>query len=180
MKENFTCTNCIDRGLETKFIRDLFAANMSYDKVQKDLLARTKTPVQAFEYAIRRQKGLIKQFLIRDNDIPGPSNQLTNVKSEPVGFIQKRGNTNIRYSQRQQQQQRNYERHFTDQKHQGLECRKLFGPGHLQQCPAKDKICKKKCTKRGYYAQLSKSSHVNVIQENQNPEQPIQDTDMAA
>ena len=62
---NFKCPNCNDNTLETKIIRDLFTANMTNDEVQKDLLAETKTPTQAFEYAIRREKGLENQLQIR-------------------------------------------------------------------------------------------------------------------
>ena len=56
IKGNFKCPNCNDNTLETEIIRDLFTANMTNDEVQKDLLAETKTPDQAFEYAIRRKK----------------------------------------------------------------------------------------------------------------------------
>ena len=58
IKGNFKCPNCNANTLETEIIRDLFTANMTNDEVQKDLLAETKSPAQAFEYAIRREKGL--------------------------------------------------------------------------------------------------------------------------
>ena len=49
----------------------------------------------------------------------------------------------------------------------------------MRQCPVKDKICNK-CTKRGHYARLCKSSNVNAIQDNQTSDQIAQDTDVAA
>ena len=91
VKGNFKCPNCNDGRLETDIIRDLFTANMSNDEVQKDLLAETKTAEQALDYAIRREKGLENQLVIRKQGSP-TSTQVSNVKTEPVGFVQKRGN----------------------------------------------------------------------------------------
>ena len=95
--------------------------------------------------------------------------------------VAKRNKTNNnRYSsrggrQRQQSQQRGYtQQQQIDQNKQCFKCGNPFGPGHLQQCPAKDKICNK-CTKRGHYARLCKSSEVNAIQE-----QIPHDTDVGA
>ena len=115
---------------------------MSNDEVQKDLLAETKTPEQALDYAIRREKGLENQMLIRKQ---GSASNMptTTVKTEPVGVVAKRNNTNNnRYSskggrKRQQSQQRGYtQRQQTDQNKQCFKCGNPFGPGHLQQCPA--------------------------------------------
>ena len=152
--------------------------------MQKDLLAETKTPGQALEYAIRREKSLENQLLIQKQGSP-PTTQMTSMKAEPVGFIHKRGNNNNRYSSRggrnrQSQQQRgNLHKQSTEQKQQCFKFGNPFGPGHLQQCPTKDKICNK-CTKRGHYARLCKSSDVNAIQDDQTSEQLAQDTDVAA
>ena len=68
---------------------------MSKIEVQKDLLAKTKTPVQALEYAIRREKGLENQLLIRKQGLT-QSNQMGTMKNEPVEFIQRRGYNNKR------------------------------------------------------------------------------------
>ena len=73
---------------------------MSNDEVQKNLLAETKTPEQALDYVVRREKGLENQLVIRKQGSP-ISTQVSNVKSEPVGFIQKRGNNNNRYPTRE-------------------------------------------------------------------------------
>ena len=66
-----------------------------------------------------------------------------------------------------------------NKKQQCFKCGNPFGPGHLQQCPAKDKICKK-YTKRGHYSRLCKSSEVNAIQEDYTAEQISQVTDVSA
>ena len=95
VKGNFKCLSCNDGRLETEIIRDLFTANMSNDEVQKDLLAETKTP----EYAIRREKSVENQLVIRKQGSP-TSTQVSKMKTEPVGFIQKRGQNNNHYPTR--------------------------------------------------------------------------------
>ena len=91
VKGNFKCTACNDGGLEAEISRDLFTANMSNDEVQRDLLAETKSPDQALDYAVRREKGLENQIHIRKQGISGNQSRFTNKKSEPVNFVQKRG-----------------------------------------------------------------------------------------
>ena len=83
---------------------------MSNNEVQKDLLAETKTPDEALEYAIRREKGLENQLLIRKQGSTS-NTKMTTMKTEPVGFIQRRRNNNNHYPTRaargrQSQQQR--------------------------------------------------------------------------
>ena len=171
--------------METEIIRVLFTANMTNDEVQKDLLAETKTPDQAFEYAIRREKGLEIQLQIRKQGSSAIFPQQTGIKSEPVGFIQRRGGVSYRNNRRGnnrgrgQPQRGNSQRQDRDRKQSCFKCGNPFGPGHLQQCPAKDKICNK-CTKRGHYARLCNSSNVNAISEETDPELNMQDTDIAA
>ena len=100
VKGNFKRLNCNDGRLETEIIRVLFIANMSNDEVQRDLLAETKTPEQALDYAIRREKRLENQILIRKQG-SASNTPITTVKSEPVGFVAKRNNSNNnRYSSR--------------------------------------------------------------------------------
>ena len=86
--------------METEIIRDLLTANMTNDEVQNDLLAETKSPTQAFEYEIRREKGLENQLQIRKQGSTTFSSQQTGIKSEPVGFIQKRGGDSYRNNRR--------------------------------------------------------------------------------
>ena len=128
VKGKFKCRNCNEGRLETEVIRDLFTANMSNDEVQEDLLAERKTPEQALDYAIRREKSSENQLAIRKQGSQ-ISTQVSNMKTEPVGFVQKRGNNNNRYSSRvgrgrypQQQQRGNFERQQTDQKTKCFKC----------------------------------------------------------
>ena len=88
VKGKFKCRNCNEGRLETEVIRDLFTANMSNDEVQEDLLAERKTPEQALDYAIRREKSSENQLAIRKQGSP-ISTQVSNMKTEPVGFVQK-------------------------------------------------------------------------------------------
>ena len=91
VKGNFKCIACNDGGLESEIIRDLLTANMSNDEVQKDLCAETKTPEQALDYAVRRKKGLENQVHIRKQGSSNCHTGFTNIKSEPVNFVQRRG-----------------------------------------------------------------------------------------
>ena len=83
VKGNFKCTACKDGGLESEIIRDLLTAIMSNDEVQKDLLAETKSPEQALDYAVRRKKGLENQVHIRKQGTSNSHAGFTNKKSEP-------------------------------------------------------------------------------------------------
>ena len=181
VKGNFKCTACNDGGFESEIVRDLFTANMSNDEVQKDLLAETKTPAQALDYAMKREKGLENQVYIRKQGTSNSHTGLPNIKSEPVNFVQKRGG--FRSQQRGGrgrggQTSRNYPEK-AGQRKDCFKCGNAFSATHLAQCPARDKICNK-CTKRGHFARLCKSSDVNAIQEDNQEQQDLQNTDMTA
>ena len=181
VRGNFKCTACNDGGLESEIVRDLFTANMSNDEVQKDLLAETKTPAQALDYAMKREKGLENKVYIRKQGTSNSHTGLPNIKSEPVNFVQKRGG----YRSKQRggrgrggQTSRNYPEK-AGQRKDCFKCGNAFSATHLAQCPARDKICNK-CTKRGHFARLCKSSDVNAIQEDNQQQQDLQNTDMSA
>ena len=135
---------------------------MSNDEVQKDLLVEMKTPDQALEYAMRREKGLENQLLIQ-KQVSTATTQMTIMKTESVGFIQRRGNNKNRYPTRgerrgrQPQQRRGNPQRKSTEQNECFKCGNLFGP-------AKDKLCNK-WTKRGPYALLCKSSDCNVQDE---------------
>ena len=48
--------DCGDR--EDEWVRDMFTAHMHNEKYAEELLAQTRTPLDAYEYAIRREKGI--------------------------------------------------------------------------------------------------------------------------
>ena len=64
---------------------------MANDEVQKKLLAETKSPEQALNYAVRREKSLENQIYIRKQETTGNQSEFTSVKSEPFNFVQKSG-----------------------------------------------------------------------------------------
>ena len=49
--------DCGDRE-SSEWVRDMFTAHMNYEKIAEELLAQTRTPQKAYEYAIRREKGI--------------------------------------------------------------------------------------------------------------------------
>ena len=154
---------------------------MTNDEVQTDLLAETKTPDQALDYAVRREKGLVNQSHIRKQGSFNRHTGFPNIESEPVNFVQRRGGYK---SQPRDGRSRGgiTSRNISDRSAQNKNCFKCgntFSANHLAQCPARDKICNK-CTKRGQFAKLCKSSGVNIIQENITQQQDLQETDMNA
>ena len=48
--------DCGDK--ENERVRDMFTAHMNNEKIAEELLAETRTPQEAYEYAIRREKGI--------------------------------------------------------------------------------------------------------------------------
>ena len=181
VKVNFKCTACNDGGLESETIRDLLTANMSNGKVQKELLAETKTPKQALDYAIRREKGLENQVHIRKQGTSNSHAGFSNIKSEPVNFVQRRGGYRSQprggRSRGVTTSRNNTEK--SGQKKDCFKCGNAFSANHLAQCPVRDKNCKKR-TKRGHFARLCKSSQINAIQESIPQQQDLQDTEMNA
>ena len=43
--------------IEDEWVRDMFTAHMQNEKIAEELLAQTRSPQDACEYAIRREKG---------------------------------------------------------------------------------------------------------------------------
>ena len=67
----------------------MFTAHMNNEKIAEELLAETRTPQEAYEYAIRREKGIEHSKTMKLNPI-GPTSPVT-IKQEPMGYIQPRG-----------------------------------------------------------------------------------------
>ena len=81
-----------DCGLkEDEWIRDMFTAHMNNEKSTEKLLAETRTPQEAYEYAIRREKGIVHSKTMKLNPT-GPTMPVT-IKQEPMGYIQPRGSS---------------------------------------------------------------------------------------
>ena len=61
--------HCRDR--EDEWVRDMFTAHMYNEKIAEELLAQTRTPQDAYEYAIRREKGIEPSRTMKINPFGG-------------------------------------------------------------------------------------------------------------
>ena len=77
--------DCGDR--KDEWGRDMFTADMHNEKVAEELLAQTRTPQDAYEYAIRLEKGIEHSRIMKINPFGGQ----TATKQEPVHYINTRG-----------------------------------------------------------------------------------------
>ena len=102
-------------------------------------------------------------------------------KQEPVNYINTRGRYNYsntsniqrgrgargqifpRGSQNTRGQQKNTN---TGSQKQCYKCGNQYNQNRLLSCPAKDKICSK-CAKRGHFAKIRRSTHVNYLKDTQ-------------
>ena len=129
---------------EDEWVCDMFTAHMKIERIAKELLAETRTPQEAYQYAIRLEKGIEHCETMKLN--PNGTTSLVTIKQEPMGYIQPRGgrgglsinfqnNNRGNYSRGQNQNPRgNHNRgpqNYTSQK-QCYNCGKLFTPNHLQ------------------------------------------------
>ena len=166
--------DCGDR--EEEWVRDMFTAHMNNDKIAEELLARTRSPQDAYEYAIRREKGIEHSKTMKINPFSG---QQITTKQEPVNYINTRGRANYSNSQNTQrgrgargkpfqrglQSNRGQQRAAnTGNQKQCYKCGNQYNQNHLQTCPAKDKICAK-CAKRGHFAKVCRSTQVNYLED---------------
>ena len=88
---------CGDR--EDEWVRDMFTAHMNKEKIAEELLAQTRTPQDAYEDAIRREKGIEHSKPMKINPFGGIQFK---PKQEPVNYINTRGRSNYSYSQNTQ------------------------------------------------------------------------------
>ena len=56
---------------EDEWVRDMFTAHMNDDKIAEELLAQTRSPQDAYEYAIRREKGIEHSRTMKSNPFGG-------------------------------------------------------------------------------------------------------------
>ena len=86
--------DCGDR--EDEWVRDMFTAHMQNEKIAKELLAQTRSPQDAYEYPICREKGIEHSRTMKTNQF---GNQVTTTKQEPVYYINTRGRSNFANNQ---------------------------------------------------------------------------------
>ena len=89
--------DCDDR--ESEWVRDMFTAHMNNEKIAEELLAQTRSPQEAYEYAIRREKKIENSRTMKINAIGG---QTVTTKQEPVHYVNTRGRQNQQYNQNNQ------------------------------------------------------------------------------
>ena len=150
---------------------------MNNEKIAEELLAQTRKPQEAYEYAIRRKKGIEHRRTMKVNPIGGQSN--TTTKQEPIHYVNTRGRQNQQYNQNNQRgpgsfRGRPYPRGFNNARGQQNQQQRntnyknffiygnQYSPNHLQTCPAKDKICSK-CAKRGHFAKVCRSTNITFL-----------------
>ena len=61
--------DCGDR--ESEWVKDMFPAHLNNEKIAEDLLAQTRSPQEAYEYAIRQEKGIEHSRTMKINPIGG-------------------------------------------------------------------------------------------------------------
>ena len=89
--------DCGDR--ESEWVRDMLTTHMNNEKIAEELLAKTRTPQEAYEYAIRREKGIEHSRTMKINLIGG---QRVTPKQEPIHYVNTRGRQNQQYNQNNQ------------------------------------------------------------------------------
>ena len=68
---------------EDEWARDMFTTHMNNKKIAKEIVAETRTPQEAYEYAIRREKGIKHSKTMKSN--PFGLNSRTTIKQERMG-----------------------------------------------------------------------------------------------
>ena len=183
--------DCGDR--ESERVRDMFTAHMNNEKIPEELLAQTRTPQEAYDHAIRREKRNERSRTMKVNPIGGQT--VTTPKQEPIHYVNTRGRQNQQYNQNNQRGRgefrgrpyprgsqntrgQQYQQQRNRNSKQCFKCGNQNGPNHLQSCPAKDKVCSK-CPKRGQFAKVCCSTNVNYLgntNEEQQKETEIEST----
>ena len=123
--------HCKFEHLEEDLIKDIFISNMRSSNIQMELLSETRSPQQALNYAVNRERGLAnQQQILRSN----------NRNWNTVSYV--RTNRQRTHNQNTQQKQ-----------NPCWKCGGTFSLAHLQTCPAKATTCKI-CKKPGHYTSL--------------------------
>ena len=68
----------------------MFTAQTSNEKVADEVLAETRSPQDAYEYAFRREKGMEQSKAMKTNLFGAPATTNTMLKEKPMGYIQPR------------------------------------------------------------------------------------------
>ena len=77
---------------ENDWVRDMFTAHIHNEKIAEELLAETRSLKDAYEYAIRREKGIEHSRTMKTNPFGGQIT--TRTKQEPIHSINPRRRDN--------------------------------------------------------------------------------------
>ena len=154
---------------DDEWVRDMFTAHMLNEKIAKEILAQTRSPQDAYEYAIRREKGTEHSSTMKINPF---GKQVSTPRQEPVHYINQRGRGNFANNQTIQRgrgnlrgrgyprgtqngggQSRQQRSQFFHALKQCYKYGNQFGQNYLESRPAKEKTCSK-CAKRGHFAKF--------------------------
>ena len=130
-------SHCRFEHLEEDIIKDLFISNMNNTAIQMDLLSEVRPPQQVLNYAINRERRQANQKEILRTNSTSTYNQVTHIR----------------------QNRRTQAILPTPQSGKIEPCWKCgnpFTPNHLQNCPARNTICKI-CKKQGHFSSMCKA-----------------------
>ena len=130
-------SHCRFEHLEEDIIKDLFISNMNNTAFQMDLLSEVRTPQQVINYAINRKRGQVNQQEILRANSTSTWNQVTYIRQNrrPQAILPTPQSGKIEPC---------------------WKCGNPFTPNHLQNCPARNTICKI-CKKQGHFSSMCKA-----------------------
>ncbi|XP_075264825.1 uncharacterized protein LOC142356977 [Convolutriloba macropyga] len=131
-------------NVEEELTEDFFIAKMNNTAIQMELSSEVRSPAQVLNFALSREMGQENQKEILRTSAPNWKNQkkaITNNNTRPTPRLQ------------QQSQQTN------KTKEQCWRCGVIFTAGHVNQCAAKQAVCKI-CKKTGHFAKMKCRSKI--------------------
>ena len=137
-------------GLEEELVRDLFISRMRNVVLQDTLTFETFSPEEVLKRAIKfEQRKQTTQAFQKSSTSTNNSGLFSNsqmkIKQEPVMAIGNNGYNPRRQGQNQNRRKQYDNRNATRSKggqKQCTRCGRVFGEGHLKNCPAMGKSCK--------------------------------------
>ena len=177
--------DCGDR--EDERVQDMFTTHMNNDKIAEELLAQTRSPQDAYEYAIRREKGIEHSRTMKTNRFGGhqiaPKQEPINYKTRGVAVTTLTLQT---YKEGEAlEEDRFHAGHKTPEDNKELQTQVVKNSVKNAEIsiiktiyiPArKDKICAK-CAKWGHFAKLCRSTQVNYLEDTQIDQQQELETE---
>ena len=150
-------------GMEEELVRDLFISQMRNVVLQDTLTFETFSPEEVLKRAIKFEQSkqttqAFQKYSTSTTNSGWFLNSQMKINQEPVMTF---GNKNSKrqgqnQNRRKQYENKNTQRSTGDQK-QCTRCGRVFGEGHLKNCPAMGKSCKN-CNKPNHFAKSADHS----------------------